>query len=331
MDTLLKVLQTPMGTILAFAGIIIVFFAFFEVAKGTVKMRKKPKEGTIPASIGAVLIIGGLILSNAQTATVGEPTPANSTPTMVVSTEVSPVLPTETAVAPTETSTPTSTPVTPTLTASSVPVHTIVDDCIDAQTWTADSSDAGALDAIVKENNCWNLENLGLTVQDGTLHILPRSSSVQTSSGIYTAVTNQSVIEFKVFVKSLYLVYKDNPAYISFSIAPQSEPMARRNSGRFKLQIKDTGNLPLVLFVLADTTEANGTELGTQHYLYGRTYDIRLVLKGIFMEVYINGVDTRETISLPSGPKVFYIGYNLPVLAGADVEISNIVVDGVSK
>ena len=107
--------------------------------------------------------------------------------------------------------------------------------------------------------------------------------------------------------------------------------MARQESGRFKLQVKDTGNSPLILYMLADPTESNGIELGTQHYLYGRTYNIRLELKGIFMKLYINDVDTKQTISIPSGPNVFYIGYSLPLLAGADVEISDLVIDGIKK
>ena len=42
MGDLLKVLiEIPLPTILSIAGIVIVFFAFFEVGKGIVKMRKR--------------------------------------------------------------------------------------------------------------------------------------------------------------------------------------------------------------------------------------------------------------------------------------------------
>lgn len=49
------------------------------------------------------------------------------------------------------------------------------------------------------------------------------------------------------------------------------------------------------------------------------------------MNVYINGIDSKETVSIPSGPKVLYIGYNLPLQAGVDATIKEITVDGVSK
>jgi len=332
MDTILGILQTPLGTILAIAGIAIVFFAFFEYSKGTVKMRKTPKDGLVPAAIGAVLIIGGLLLSRTQTATPVEPT---SVP--VAFTEVSPAVPsatippTDTPVS-TEPASSTETPLSPTETASPVPVKTLADGCIDVQTWEAKSIDAKALEAISDRNNCWNLSSLGFVAQsDGTLHIFTSPSNVQTASGINTALNDQSIIEFKVYVNSLYLVYNDNPAYIAFSVAPQSDPISTRGSGRFKLQVKDNSSSPEILFVLADTTESNGNPLTTQHYLYGRTYDVRLELQGLSMKIYINNVDTKETVSIPSGPKVFYIGYNLPLLAGADVEIKDIVMDGVKK
>jgi len=152
MDALLKLLQTPLGTILAFAGILIVFFAFFEVGKGTVKMRKRPKDGTIPAIIGAILITGGLILSNSQRPDPAEPTPANPTAVSVAFTEVSPVMPTATLSSPTDTTSPTHTPIMATEISSPIPVQTFSDNCIDPQTWQADSTDAEALGAVTDEN-----------------------------------------------------------------------------------------------------------------------------------------------------------------------------------
>jgi len=329
MDTLLKILQTPLGTILALAGIAIVFFAFFEVGKGIVKMRRTPKDGLVPAVIGAILIVGGLLLSKQQTAAV-EPTPLEPTSIAVAYTQAPPVLPTDTPF-PTETTAPSETPVVPTETASPVPLKTIADGCFDKRTWQADSTEATVLSAIVDENNCWNLESLGITAEGGTLHFLPKPPRAQISSGIYTQIGNQSIIEFKVYVSSLYLVYEGEPAYISFSIAPQDNAMARTGSGRFKLQVKDTTKSPLIFFMLADTSEANGNPLATRHYEYKNTYDVRLQVKGISMNVYINGIDTKETVSIPSGPKVLYVGYNLPLQAGVDATIKEITVDGVSK
>src|SRR5688500_267017 len=96
MDTLLKILQTPIGTLLALAGLAIIFLAFFEVSKGTVKMRKTPKDGLVPAAIGAALILVGLFLNRPQAAVPAEPTPLGPT-VSGAATEVSAALPTDTA------------------------------------------------------------------------------------------------------------------------------------------------------------------------------------------------------------------------------------------
>ena len=49
------------------------------------------------------------------------------------------------------------------------------------------------------------------------------------------------------------------------------------------------------------------------------------------MHIYVDGVELDESLSVPVGLKVFYIGYNLPLLAGVDVEVTDIRIDGVRK
>jgi hypothetical protein len=49
------------------------------------------------------------------------------------------------------------------------------------------------------------------------------------------------------------------------------------------------------------------------------------------MNISINGTELDETLSIPAGPKVFYIGYNLPLLAGVNVEVTDISIDGIRK
>lgn len=57
---------------------------------------------------------------------------------------------------------------------------------------------------------------------------------------------------------------------------------------------------------------------------------MRLEVKGISINVYINGIHTKETLSIP-GPKVFYIGYNLSLQAGMAATIKDLTIDGVSQ
>lgn len=228
--------------------------------------------------------------------------------------------------------------VTPSRTATSSPTATptprpIRANCIDPQNWTPDSTTPEILAGVtLRANGCYAMEALGIfTDSTGTLYLNNSNKRDPIVSGIYTKIQDNSVIEFKVYVNSMYLVYPENPVFVSFAVAPESDPMSARNTARFKLQVEDSGERPFVHFVLAHINENNGAKVGSQHYEYGRTYTIRLELVGNTMKVYINGLEMDKKPLIPTSPKVFYIGYNIPIIAGVDVKVSNITVDGLPR
>jgi hypothetical protein len=195
------------------------------------------------------------------------------------------------------------------------------------------STDADKLKALSKDqNNCWNLNTLGFTVSSGNLNLIVPPSDEALASGIYTEIGDQAVIKFNVSVSKFYLAYPNQSGYITFAVAPKSDPMTKNGSGRFKLQINDLGGSPLIYFTLADTGEPNGQKLTTQHYLYGRSYDIRLELSGLSMNIYIN--DSKKPVSqinIPGDAKVFYIGYNIPLRASVSAMVKGLNIDGQDK
>ena len=332
MDTLVQILKTPLNTILVIAGIAILFFAFFDVSKGTVTLRGGSwKAGLIPAVIGAVLLLVGLFYKPGGTAATIQPTAVP-----VALTEASVVVPSATP-APSDTpapiTAPTETAILPTLTASPIPVKALSENCISAQTWQVDSTDADKLKALSKDQNgCWNLNPLGFTVSGGNLNIIVSPSDTALASGIYTEISDHAVIKFNVSVSKFYLAYPNEPGYITFAVSPKSNPMTKNGSGRFKLQINDLGGSPLIYFILADAGEPNGQKLTTQHYLYGRSYDIRLEIIGLSMNIYIN--DSKKpvgTVNIPGDAKIFYIGYSIPLRASASAVVKGVNIDGQDK
>jgi len=236
------------------------------------------------------------------------------------------------------TQTPSVTP-SKTLTPSPTPTFTpqpISANCIDSQTWTPDSTDLETLDDITPDaDGCYRMAALGIfTDNTGTLYLKFGDKKNPFHSGIHTPIQNDSVIEFRVHVNSIYLVYPSPPAspvYVSFAVAPANDPMSALNTGRFKLQVEDPGDQPIVHFMLAHVNESNGSKVGTQHNEYGRTYRIRLELVGNIMKVYINGLKMDKSPYIPTGSKVFYIGYSIPIVAGVDVEVSDITIDGAPR
>ena len=331
MDTLTNLLQGPTGKILILAGIALVFFTFFEVSKGSVRMRKstaKTKTSLIPAAIGAVLILIGLF-SNPQAAS-----PSESTAIPLAVSEVVPVLPSATT-APTDT--PTSTPsptetLTPTLTASPAPEKTIAENCISVKNWTAVSDNGSAVNATPDQNNCLNVGDLGFAASGGALLIVKPEQTGIMAAGIYTDVGDQAEIKFNVSVQNLYTAGGGNSAYLTFAAAPKNDVMTKSGSGRFKLQVNGTGNNQDVLFVPADVGEANGLPITSMHYLYGLSYNVRLKLDGLVMSIYIGeGQRPVETVSIPGLSKVFYIGYSAAPGGTVRATIKDLTIDGVDR
>ncbi|MCK7520406.1 MAG: hypothetical protein MZV64_23335 [Ignavibacteriales bacterium] len=148
------------------------------------------------------------------------------------------------------------------------------------------------------------MEALGIfTDASGILHLNNKDQRNVVTSGIYTPIKNNSVIEFKIFVTGMYIVNLPNPVIVNFAVAPLDDVLMARNSARFKLHVETNDNRPIIYFVLADVNENTGTKVGTQHYEYGRTYTIRLELVGNSMRVYINNVRMNEELLIPTGSK----------------------------
>jgi hypothetical protein len=240
-------------------------------------------------------------------------------------------------------STPTPSPTAvPTETPTPIPASTeppvlvekpIAESCIFAKTWQVDSTDAEAISNVgINPDGCYSLGPVGISASnDGTLQLIKETKRSSIASGIYTPITDSSVIEFDIHVNYLYVVYGNSQSYLNFAVAPANDPMTSRSTTRFKLLVESPGDKPIIFFMLADVGESTGTKVREQHYEHGRKYTIRLELSDIAMRVYINGVKMQENLLIPNGPKVFYIGYNLPVVGGVDVEITNIKIDGVTK
>jgi hypothetical protein len=228
--------------------------------------------------------------------------------------------------------TPTSVSTIPEATAT-LQTLTIADRCLFNRTWTIDSSDPTVkADHSTDAKGCYTSDSLGMFVNNnGIVQINVGNQKVGMSSGIFTPIQINSVIDFKVYVSAMYIVYEGAPTYVEFAIAPSTNPMDSYNSARFKLHVEKKENNPLIFFVVADAGEANGVKVEGRHYEYKHTYAIHMELNGNRMELSIDGVPIDETLNLPPGQKVFYLGYKLPILAGINAQVSDITIDGVKK
>jgi hypothetical protein len=204
--------------------------------------------------------------------------------------------------------------------------------CISAATWQIVSSDARLLTNTPNANGCLYLSAAGLAADNlGVLHLIRTAKDGPLAVGIYTPVNDITSIEFDLRVKTLYTADYVNAAMINFAVAPADNPLKSLDSARFKLVVDAPSKKPLVYFGLANIGETNGTKVPSQHAEYGLSYGIKLELNRLEMNVYINGVKMSKQLSVPVGDAVFLIGYSLPAQSGADIEISNLRIDGVRK
>jgi hypothetical protein len=250
------------------------------------------------------------------------PLPPTSTPEVPVPATFTPEA--------TSTFTPTA---SPSPTGTPLVVKTIPDGCVFSKTWKTYALDPNVSNSVRTEaDNCYDMGITGIFAdRGGVLHLLERDKRILHASGIYTPVANSAVIEFKVFVKSMYLAPTGEPTYVSFAIAPADDPTASKKSARFKLQMEEDAGKRLIYFVLADVDENNGARLTGQHYEYQRTYTLRFELTGSIMSIFINNIKLNENLSIPGGEKVFYLGFNVPAYTGVDVEVTDIKIDGSPK
>ncbi len=225
----------------------------------------------------------------------------------------------------TSTPEPTITSPAPQATSTMVPKK-LADGCIYAQTWGVDSTDANLVDSTaVDPDGCYSTDLLGIFAKsDGSLEILNGKKKSNVASG------NNSVIEFKVYVTSMYIVYQD-PTYISFAVAPADNPMDTRNTARFKLAVEKNEPKPVIFFVEASVGDSVGVHEESRHYVYKQTYSVKMTLDGNKMNVIVNGIPIDNSLVLPTGSKVFYIGYNLPILANIDAQVTDLTIDGMKK
>jgi hypothetical protein len=318
MDILTSILQAPINTILILAGIAFIFLSIFDVGKGAIRLRPG-KINFVPLAIGAVLLLGGIFIPTGGSAT---PAPTEA-PSELPETRP----PVEETEPPAATDTPaTSAPTTPPESTATLTPKTLIDGCLSDQTWQADSIDTGAKEAVTATEGCLNAGGLRINVDPaGNIHFIAAAARDKLASGIYTTIRDTSVIEFSVTVSQLFIVYQGDPAFITFAISPPDKPMGEFGSGRFKFYVDTPGGS--ISYLTAGTNQVSGSKLGGQHPLFNKSYPIKLELNGLSMKVYINNARPEE-VTIPDGPKVFYLGYSAATAGEVDAEIIGLTIDG---
>jgi hypothetical protein len=320
----------PVPTLLIIMGfILIIFSVFVKIKDGTTKIVGRDNKVHWPGLLIGIALFGSGLFYQSIIA-VQTPAASTNTPEFATATTVPSAIATQASI--------TAEPViigitTFTATPSPTSILTIKEhSCIFASTWQAVWLRAMTVNSNSDSKGCLSLSGIGIMADKfGILQLRKTAKNSPLEAGIYTPIEDKSVIKFNIFIKSFYIINAGTAAVINFAVAPAANPLIDTDSARFKLSVDTTRLKPIIYFVLANIDEANGSKVTTQHYEYAQKYAVQLELTGAIIHVYINGNQMNKDLSMPSGQKVFLIGYNLPPLANADIQITDIQVDDVSK
>ena len=324
-ERLLKALiEAPIPTLLILAGILLLIFSILVKVQSGTRRNKAVRIGgrssiSLSGTVIGLLLLGTGIFYPSLTAlsSTGTPTPPNG----LAAATGSNLATVSNTSGPAAVQAPSS-QAAPGLQAG----------CILATTWQIISSDPRLLTNTPNANGCLYLSAAGMAADNlGVLHLILTAKEGPLAVGIYTPINDITSIEFDLRVKTLYDADYVNAAMVNFAVAPANDPLKSLDSARFKLVVDAPSKKPLIYFGLANIGETNGTKVPSQHAEYGLSYGIKLELNRLEMNVYINGVKMSKQLFLPVGDKVFLIGYSLPAQSGADIEISNLRIDGVRK
>jgi len=149
---------------------------------------------------------------------------------------------------------------------------------------------------------CWNLVPWGWAASDGGFSILVSKSNVGDTYGIYTPIPANAEITFTLQINQIR-TQGNNNASIVFGIVESSSP----SQGAF-LMFNETSNTSLAQIQTGNSLR-NRQNL-EQYFQYGVPGNIRLVLNGTRLSIFINDYQTPDQTVIVNQP-AFWIGSQL--------------------
>jgi len=194
------------------------------------------------------------------------------------------------------------------------PGKDFLENCISADIWTPYQGEAHQID----ERGCWQLHDWGITAIDQSLSLEYQQPGGSRTRGIYTAIPEQTRIDFKIRIDHLDSNLDFEPAVtIGFVPTPGVNP----NLGEFLLfKLELSGQDDAYVKLLHPNDQEEYLPL---RYNYGDTWNVTLLLERQQLQIFINGNLIENNINLPASNNVFWLGYQIPTTG----EISAFIFD----
>jgi len=210
------------------------------------------------------------------------------------------------------TSAPSPAPIAISTSTPSMPVSGLENNCINSDVWK--SFKGGTV-----ENECWQLQEVGMSAQeDGLLIFIDKNKGINWY-GIYTEIPKNADIRFIVIINKLHTPSND-AARIAFGIIDPDDLM----KGRF-LYYRETSTQSLMKIDFGESID-NAMTVG-DYSPYGSTQEVKISIRDITVQVFIDDTPIADPVSISFSKHGFGIYYRPVIDSSVSSTISELVIE----
>lgn len=308
MEILQALIAAPLATLFFFLGTILLLMALLGKLEKPVSFQLAHTPRVIAGVLGVVMLAVGFIGDFTKSGPPDDVDPglvANLPDADMTTTPTTPGAPEPTVEEPTPGPlTPDAPVIVPTLEASDSPSPTMAPFLIENRCFRFDlwQLSTGKMAQPTVQAGCWSLLPWGWAASDGGFSILVSKSKTGDTYGIYTPVAANVEITFSLQIDKIF-TQGNATASLVFGIVDASSP----SQGAF-LMLAETSNTTLAQIQTGNSLR-NRQNL-EQYFQYGAPSNIRLLLDGTKLSIFINNYQTPDQTVIVSQP-AFWIGSQL--------------------
>lgn len=190
--------------------------------------------------------------------------------------------------------------------------------CISINSWTPYKGEVYPI-----ENGCWKLLDLGFYVQNSTLLIAVENNKSGFQHGIYTSIPLNARIDFKIQVEKVETLF-DQPAKITFGVI-QSDPLDLESGKYLTYQFNGISQPDFLSIKLGDSPDF-GQFIADKLYIGGSQNRVSILLDGLNLQVFLDGNQIGDMLTIPFENRSFWIGFNIPMGSELFAKISEFAI-----
>jgi hypothetical protein len=295
MEILQALIAAPLATLFFFLGAILLLMAILGKLDKPVNFQLSHTPRIIAGVLGIVMLAVGFFGDFAKSGP-----PDDIDPGLVANLPDDDVTPTPGPLTP---DAPTPTP-EPTLEISPSPTPTLIPFLIENRCFRFDlwQLSTGRMAQPLVQAGCWNLVPWGWAASDDGFSVFVNKSSVGDTYGIYTPIPANAEITFTLQIDRIQ-TQGNNTASLVLGVVDSASPA----QGAF-LMFNETSNTSLAQIQVGNSLR-NRQNL-EQYFQYGVPANVRLVLNGTQLSIFINDYQTPDQTVIVNQP-VFWIGTQL--------------------